>query len=101
MRHPLTRVGPVLWALCACLLLLPRASATGGPSLAIDGDNRHGSVLCSHQPLQRVEASDLDGDGSDFGPLDLARTSTASTPTTVSIACAPHDDPARPASGVA
>jgi len=98
MRHPLTRLGPVLWALCACLLLLPQAAAAGDPSLAIDGDGRHVRVLVSHPPLHHVAASDLDGDGSDFGPTELTRTSLAAPPAHVSIACAPQDEPARPAS---
>ena len=86
MRHPLTRVGPVLWALCACLLLLPRAAAAADPSLTVDfdGDGLHDSVrldqrrpsvlrvwlsasgtmqvLVSRRPLHRVAATDLDGD---------------------------------------
>ena len=86
MRHPLTRLGPVLWVLCACLLMLPRIAEAGDPSLAIDfdGDGRHDSVrldqrrpsvlriwlsasgttqvLVSRRPFNHVAATDLDGD---------------------------------------
>lgn len=86
MRHSLTRLRPVLWALCACLLLIPQAAAAGGSSLAVDfdGDGRGDSVrldqsrpsvlrvwlsasgttqvLVSRRPLHRVAATDLDGD---------------------------------------
>ena len=85
MRHPLTRPGPVLWAVCACLLLFPKI-ALADPSLAVDfdGDGRQDSVwldqrrpsvlrvwlsssgttlvLVSRRPLQKVTATDLDGD---------------------------------------
>jgi hypothetical protein len=86
MRQPLIRLGPVLWVLCACLLLLPQAAAAGGSLLAVDfdGDGRRDSVrldqnrpsvlrvwlsasgttqvLVSRGPLHRVAATDLDGD---------------------------------------
>jgi hypothetical protein len=85
MRHPLTKLGPVLWAVCACLLLLPKIAAAD-PSLAVDfdGDGRQDTVwldqrrpsvlrvwlsssgttlvLVSRRPLQNVTATDLDGD---------------------------------------
>jgi hypothetical protein len=87
MRHPLTRLGPVLWAVCACLLLLPNVTAAE-PSLAVDfdGDGQPDTVwldqrrpsvirvwlsasgttevLRSRRPLQNVTATDLDGDRS-------------------------------------
>src|ERR1043166_5064738 len=86
MRHSLTRLGPVLWALCAYVLLVPHAATAGDPSLAIDfdGDGRGDSVrldqrrpfvlrvwlsasgttqvLVSRRPLNHVTATDLDGD---------------------------------------
>jgi hypothetical protein len=85
MRHPLTRLGPVLWAVCACLLLLPNLTAAD-PSFAVDfdGDGQPDTVwldqrrpsvirvwlsasgatqvLRSRRPLQNVTATDLDGD---------------------------------------
>jgi hypothetical protein len=86
MRHPLFKLGPVLWALCASLLLLPHTAVAGEPSLTVDfdGDGQHDSVrldqdrpsvlriwlsasdttqvLVSRGPLHRVAATDLDGD---------------------------------------
>jgi len=86
MRHPLRKLGPVLWVVCACLLLLPNAAVAGDSSLAIDfdGDGRHDSVrldqrrpsvlriwlsasgttqmLVARRPLRGVTATDLDGD---------------------------------------
>ena len=41
MRHPLTRLGPVLWVVCACLLMIPRTADAGDPSLAVDFDGDH------------------------------------------------------------
>jgi len=89
MRHPAFKPGPLLWALCACLFLLPLAAGASGaaePSLAVDfdGDGRHDTVrldrhrpsvlriwlsasdttqvLVSRRPLSHVAATDLDGD---------------------------------------
>lgn len=86
MRHPEFRLGPALWVLCACLLLLSRAAAAGEPALAVDfdGDGRRDTVRLDHQrpsvlrvwlsatgttqvlvsrgALRHVAATDLDGD---------------------------------------
>jgi hypothetical protein len=86
MRHPAFKLGPLPWALCACLLLLSRAAAAAEPSLSVDfdGDGRHDTVkldryrpsvlriwlsasgttqvLVSRRPVHHVAATDLDGD---------------------------------------
>jgi len=91
MRHPAFRLGPLLWALCACFLLLPYAAAAGEP-LASDAT----PVLQSHRLLQQIAAVDLVGQdrkpeedlsAGDFGLPALVRTSLQALPDGASSAC--------------
>ena len=80
-----------MWALCACLLLLPRAAAAGECPAS---DTM--PVLLSHQPLQQIAAVDLVGQdrkpeedlsAGDFGLPALVRTSLQASPDGASSAC--------------
>ena len=102
MRPPAVKLGPVMWALCACLLLLPHAAAAGEPVLASDTT----LVLVSHPPLHQIAAIDLVGQdrepeedlsGGDVG-LSAERTSLQVPPDDGSSARVPQRESPYPAS---
>jgi hypothetical protein len=102
MRRPVVKLGPMLWALCACLVLLAHAAVAGESSVA-SGATR---ALVSHLPLQHVDATDLDGQDRDpdeeltggaFGLSVLPRTSPTALPDDAPSAVVPPCDSACPA----
>jgi hypothetical protein len=92
MRLQVFKPGPVMWALCACLLLLPPAAVAGERSLASDKT----PMLLAHPSLQLIAAVDLVGQdrkpeedlsAGDFGQPALVRTSLQALPDGASSAC--------------
>jgi hypothetical protein len=109
MRHPLSKLAPALWVLCASLLLLPRVAAAADPSLVVDDDGRHFSVrllpasgLTQVLTVRRVDDENREQEevlsGGDFGPSELARTSLQAPPDDASSACLPNFESTCPAS---